>query len=255
MRILYLISVVSIMAGVTCVSSVSRAQSADDLCRLTEEWVQLRSQLAAERADWDERKSLLSEEQSLLDQQIDAVREQLQALQGELQDLRIRYETMAERQSTYDALLTASQPVVARALSSCHELATRLPPALQLDLSAGLGVDTDTPASEYLAKTLPAIFVFYASIQEANLKEQAVAVVLTPPDGKPREMDALFLGTALSFAVSRDVKYAAVGRPTESQWVWVWDNSLSRSIHDALAVHAGDAPAGLVTLPLRLENR
>jgi len=77
--------------------------------------------------------------------------------------------------------------------------------------------------------------------------------VLTGPDGTAREMDVLFVGLGAGYAVSRDGRLAAVGRMTDTGWVWTWPESGADDIRRAMAIFRKDQPAGFVPLPVTVE--
>lgn len=153
-----------------------------------------------------------------------------------------------------DALLALGAPL-AQAEDVLRGLRPRLPEPLNRSLSERL---RDLPASgtpvtaDTLADRLRLVFGLLTEIDQFANGVYLFRQPLTDPQQVQREMDTLYLGLSMAFAVSADGTSAAAGTPAAGGWEWRWDPALAPSVRTAVAIYRKEQPASFVVLPLEL---
>jgi hypothetical protein len=105
-----------------------------------------------------------------------------------------------------------------------------------------------------LAQRLRLAVSLFSELEQLNCSVHADKLILEDPQGMQQEMDVIFLGLGVGFAVSPDNARAAVGHLMREGMVWEWDPNLASSIRHAWSCYQKEKPAVFVGLPLTFEE-
>jgi len=237
----------------------ARAAEIDRLEDSVREWIALRRELNRAQTGWAEQKLLLGDELRMLETQ----RAQLtRKLQTRTEAAEATAATLAEEsrnKASVEADLATLREPLRRAEAHLRTWRKRLPDLLLAPLRKAFDKLPDEDAAapdDYsaLAERLQLAVGLYGQIEQLDRSLHAGKIVLRDDGGRELEMDVLFLGLAIGYAVSADGARAAVGRPAAPGWSWEWDPQLAPAVSSALACYRKEIPATFVDLPLRIQE-
>jgi len=218
------------------------------------EWVTLRGEIGRVRGDWVEEEQLLVAEQRLLVRRADDLRGQLDESEREKADAVAAMGQAKADCMTADESLSGLLDAVRHAEAHMRSCRRRLPPLLQDQLTASFAAlelsDADGEPRR-VAERLQVVAALYAELQRLAKGVHTGKMLMTDAAGDTREMEVLFVGLTVGYAVSLDNTRAASGRPAARDWTWQWDAALAPAVRDALALARRDRAPALVTLPMR----
>lgn len=246
------------LALATGLALAAPAADLDRLESLVSQILEAQKATAQAQAEWADQRPAHDGQLALLQQQVADAEERLQRARKSAdtaaEDVR---RSSAEADRARQGLVGLNDPID-RAEAELEALWPSLPEPLRKTLgSAGTGptdAAADANAVEAIAERLQALL---SRLTELDQFAQGVTLVrqeLTEADQTRREMDCLYLGLAIAFAVAADGSSAAVGTPTANGWDWQWDATLAGPVRRAVAIYRKEQPAAWVTLPLRLSS-
>jgi len=160
----------------------------------------------------------------------------------------------ADATRSREALLALAGPLT-QAENDLRTLLPRLPEPLTRSLGERVR-ELPPPATPVTADTLAdrlrLVFGLLTEIDQFANGVYLFRQSLTDPQQVQREMDTLYLGLSMAFAVSADGTSAAAGTPAAGGWTWRWDPALAGPVSTAVAIYRKEQPATFVTLPLQL---
>ena len=223
---------------------------------MVREWMALRREINRTRTDWVDQKSLLEDETRLLRTQKETLAKRLSGYTSQAETAEKRLADTTAKTGELGAGLEALHQPLLQAEADLVTRTGRLPePLLHSVRSLVDGVVARggrPPTVEDLADRLQAVVSLCTHLQQLTQGVHSANVTLPDDAGRQREMQALFLGLSVAYAVSADGAQAARGCPGPDGWVWEWDDSLAPAVRQCLACYRKEAPAEFVTLPLRL---
>jgi len=160
----------------------------------------------------------------------------------------------ADAQHTREALAALAAPTRA-AEARLRALLPRLPEPLTKSLAERL---RELPAADVavtpddLQERLRLVVGLLTEIDQFADGVYLFRQPLADPQQVQREMDVIYLGLAMAFAVSGDGATAAAGTPAADGWAWRWDPALAGPVRTAVAIYRKEQPATFVALPLEL---
>jgi len=223
---------------------------------LVARWVALRQELAAAGRRWEQARAILESERDLLVQEKARLANPATAHRPDAAGLHERLDAATADRDRSAGRLAAFCPSLVEAETRLADLLARLPEFLQSQLTsrgAELGRRRNPPAPDDVVERTQRVVGLLGEVEQLNAGINTGSAVLTGPDGTAREMDVLFVGLGAGYAVSRDGRLAAVGRMTDTGWVWTWPESGADDIRRAMAIFRKDQPAGFVPLPVTVE--
>lgn len=158
----------------------------------------------------------------------------------------------SDAQRTREALAALAAPT-RDAEARLRGLLPRLPEPLTKSLAERIRElpPADTPiTAENLQDRLRLVFGLLTEIDQFADGVYLFRQPLTDPQNVQLEMDTIYLGLSMAFAVSGDGASAAAGLPGTGGWVWRWDPALAGPVRTAVAIYRKEQPAIFVTLPL-----
>lgn len=224
------------------------AASADltTLDELTGRWMSLREARAREAEAWQD-------EQRRLELELTLLREAEEQLAAELATLRAREDETETEQAdllaeleTRTAAESALRPTLDASRDALRQRVGRLPPSLQETLTEDrMALEATGPGTSARLRTLLSLHNQLLQLQtRIHAAPQLISL-----EGESREMDILWIGDAMAFAVSRDGQRAARGTPGEEGWTWA-PLPHPAPIREALRQVRRESPPRLLDLPV-----
>jgi hypothetical protein len=243
------------IAFVMLLHPMSGAPADGTLEELVRQWLGLRKEIGSARNEWKEQKALLEEELLMLERQGEQLGQEVAAERRNLEKAEDERNGAVAERDGHRALLDRWAPSLARAEEHLRSMQKAVPSFMGrglLDAFRGIqsGEGNDAPA--LLAQRLHDVFNLYSQLEQLNSAVHADKVILRDGDGREREMDVLFSGLAIGFAVSRDNRAAAFGRLTPEGVIWEWDARLAEPVRHAWACFHKERNAVFVELPLQI---
>jgi len=253
--------IMSVMAAAVCLQIAGgpavSGPSLDAYERLVGKWVDVRTQLASERRDWEEKKHHWLEEIRLLETEKAALEEEISetgALASSAETQRAR---LLERKQRMETALDGLRPLLDRAEAHAGLWQARIPPSLMSGLRKAF---LEIPATHQQAKRmsvtrrLQLVVALFTEVESLQNNLHVVKEMVPVKAGQRREVDVLYMGLCRAFAVSADGEWAAVGEPVTDGWRWSVHPELGPSIRKAIAVFTRRRPAELIDLPLKVQG-
>lgn len=229
------------------------ADSVSALGASVREWLALRREWRRLRSDWQDEQRLLADEERLLQERVAGLRSRIARTDVALaSEERALSEFVAARRGVTSSLASAAASVGAAELHLGTWFA-KLPSLLQQPLRdsfLSLPQDAD-PNVNALAERAQRVVAIYTELQQLSRGIHAGRMVLPDAAGQEREVDVLFIGIAVGYALAADTDTAAVGRPTVAGWSWQWRPELAAPVRRLFECHRRESSAALVSVPVR----
>ncbi len=237
------------------VTAVVAHAGPDELDGLVGSWLNLRTELAAERLAWQEQEPLLRAELDLLEREVSTLQAEADAYaaessEGEAEAL-VAHQWRVTLQAAHDDLL----PVLDRTEAALRAWSVRIPAVLQASVESlfrSLPATPDVARNQSISERLQRVIALLSQMEilSQNLHRVQEPIVV---GAEPRRLvDVLYIGLARAFAVSPDGTWAAIGTPGPDGWTWQPRPQAAADIRQALALHARQQLADFVELPLQV---
>jgi hypothetical protein len=227
----------------------------DTLKELVGQLIRVEKAVHAARTEWQDQEAQLKREDELLQQRIARAEEKVGALAKARRKAQADRAEAEKKAKATEQALARFFPPVERAEASLRTLQRRLPPLLAETLKEEFAKlpKPNTPATQKdVGERLRLVLALTTEIEQFDAAIHAGRLILSPPDGKPREMEVLQFGLGAAYAVSADGQHAARGGPGAEAWQWQWQPELAEPIRVALEVYRKKRPAEFVQLPIRV---
>jgi hypothetical protein len=234
----------------------SRSADVKTLDGLVGQWMALRTTLAEEKREWEERRRQWEDEISLLEKEAEALRREREDGDSFASSFETKRAEALARKERLEVELRKLRAVLDRAEADLRQWSGRIPEGLRPPLASGFAA---LPATQKQADPLPlvrraqAVAALYAQIETLQNQFHAVRETLDA-EGTRRQVDVLYLGLARAFAVSPGNDWAAVGVPSDEGWAWMSAPEEAATVRLAIDMVNRQAGAQLVALPLQIDG-
>jgi len=246
----------SMLAGAQQDTAASKPAGSATLeeTRLTmDKWLETQQIISRERKDWQQGKEILLGRIDLIKKEIASLEEKTQEAQASVTEAsKKRDEVAAER----DQLTTISDQLTGSVTSMEGEVRTLLatiPEPLKTRLQTLIQRIPEDPATTRV--TTPERFQNVIGIlNELNKANTEITVnyeVRTLADGRPAEVQAIYVGLAQAYYVSAGGE-AGIGRPAADGWKWEQARSIAPDLTTALEILQGKHTPAFVPLPVQI---
>ncbi len=221
---------------------------------LVEHWMALRTTLAEEKREWDERRWQWEDEIALLEKEAETLRREREDGISFASSFEAKRAVALAHKERTEAELRKLRPVLDRAEADLRRWQERIPAGLRSPLAAGFAAlpATQTQADKLpLARRAQTVAALYAQIETLQNQFHAVCETLNVEGGR-RQVDVLYVGLARAFAVSAGNDWAAVGVPSDPGWSWTPAPGEATAIRRVIDMVNRKAAAQLVDLPLQV---
>jgi hypothetical protein len=243
------------LATLVALADGSRAPTTLQETRVTmDKWIETQQIISRERKDWEQGKEILTG-------RLELVKNEIALLQVKIQEAKTGVEAAERKRSQLraeDEHLVAAMAELTEAVTRMEsELATqipRLPDPIRSKLETLIRRIPEDPATTKV--TTPERFQNVLGIlNEVNRANNEISVnyeVRELADGKPSEVQAIYLGLAQAYYVS-GAGEAGIGRPGAAGWEWKPAKSISRDVLMSLEILQGKHTPAFVPLPVTLQ--
>lgn len=222
---------------------------------LVAKWVDIRSQIAAEKRGWKEQEIHWQEEIELYKKEKAALEKEIaEANANEASFIKEQVKQIALKENR-DVVLAQFPPVLDRAEAELRKWEHIIPHSLAAPLKNAfqqLPTTHEQTRRISVLRRLQLVIALYIQIENLQHNIHVTKEVLPTDNGAKKEMDVLYLGLSRGFAISRDGKRATVGIPNNNGWQWTADKGIAKQVQEAVAVFNRKQTARLVSLPMQV---
>ncbi|MFT4550980.1 MAG: hypothetical protein ACI9MB_004961 [Verrucomicrobiales bacterium] len=243
-----------IFAALSMAQLSAQAAPNEELRAKIEAWVDTLRSIQKEEADWDvERQILLGSKDNLV-----ADIKQLQELITEAKDKKEKADSATVERSERQAELEAAAAAVGEALDRLEgrfiELATFLPDPLTGILGAELELMRDEPKKAKAGTTvrIKNLLASLIKVEKFNNKITETPLTVELPNGKKQQVDTVFFGLSIAYAINQSGEHALVGKPTAEGWKFTERNEYAANIRRLVEVSRGEGEIEFVELPAQI---
>jgi len=219
-----------------------------------ESWVETLRQIQKEEADWDvEKQILLASKDNLL-----ADIRNLQELITTAQEAKDKAELTTVKRSERQTELEAASAAVGKAIDSLEarfvEITAFLPEPLLGILGAELELMRDEAKKAKSGSTgrVKNILAAIIKIEKFANKITETPLTIELSNGKKQQVDTVFFGLSIAYAINQSGEYALIGKPTAVGWKFTERNEFASAIQRLVEVTRGDGEIEFVTLPAQI---
>ena len=245
-------SVAALIAASTLASSAPN----EELRAKIEAWVDTLRQIQKEEADWDvEKQILLGSKDNLL-----ADIGQLEELIAEAEDRKAKADTATVERSERQADLEAASGEVVKAVERMEarfvEISSFLPEPLlgilgaELELMRDDAMKLKSGSTGRVKNLLSAII----KVEKFNNKITETPLTIPLPNGKNQQVDTVFFGLSIAYAINQSGEHALVGKPTVEGWKFTERNEYAEAIRRLVEVSRGEGEIEFVELPAHITS-
>ncbi|HMP90274.1 MAG TPA: DUF3450 family protein [Kiritimatiellia bacterium] len=232
-----------------------QANDTDVLDGLSRQWIELRSELARERAAWTTQSAALKREFDALKRERDGLAREAEQHAAESTSFEEQLVSGESRRAEMDAGMAIIQAALDRAEHELRSWPAWLTPDIKKDAERQLrditAMSRDkrrTTTAERWQRIVALVSLIESRQQHIHVERQMVQV----GDDVNRLADVLYLGLAAGYAVSPDGSWAAVGMIGDNGWIWTPRPEWATAIRRAIAMAQKQELAGFVALPLQV---
>ena len=234
------------------------APTVGNLEGLVSTWVDLRSQIAAEKREWEENSRQWREEIKLLETEKAELESEAREAETFESAVRKKRDAAIARKQSMEATLRDFEPLIDRAEARLRRWEPLVPVSLAAPLRktfSELPSTAEEAGHVGITRRMQVVVALYTQIEALQHGIHSAKEVLSIEGWKRREFDVLYLGLARGFAVSPDGQWAAVGVPAAAGWRWTARTELGPNVRQAIATFGRHVPAALVPLPLQVTEQ
>jgi FtsZ-binding cell division protein ZapB len=216
-------------------------------------WIETQQIISKERNDWQQGKEILQGRVELVKKEVATLEEKNgQAETGVAEAHKKRDELLAESDQlkAVGAQLTEA---VARMEGEVRRLFPSLPVPIQTRIQPLYQRMPEDAAKTRVtaAERFQNIIGILNEVNKANNEISVIYEVHDLAEGKPSEVQALYIGLAQAYYVSAGGE-AGIGRPTPEGWKWEPSKSIAGDVQTALEILQGKQSPAFVPLPVKL---
>lgn len=230
------------------------APDLDQARNLVSEWVGVEKLISEESTSWDAEKEIVADMISLLKQEKESLLERIELAKAATSEAdEKRMDLVSEREEYIEAMDFLGEKIVGleQKIIALH---AKFPPPLKEEVSVSFNrIPKSGDASRLsVSQRLQTIVVVLSQADKFNGGVQVVSKIQELKSG-PAEVDILYFGLGGAFFQDKSGKYAGVGYPGESEWVWEETPDASEQISDLFAVYQGTKQAEFIGLPVTIK--
>lgn len=219
-----------------------------------DKWIETQQIISKERKDWQQGKDILVGRLDLVKRETDALQEKIkQADTGVTETDTKRKELLAENRQLEDATALLTQTATSME-KEVRKLFKQLPEPIQTKLQPLYErIPEDASKTRVsIAERFQNILGILNEVNKANNEVTVNYEVRKLADGKPTEVQAIYVGLAQGYYVSARGE-AGIGRPTAEGWKWESSPAAAPSILTTLEILQGKHTPAFVPLPVKLK--
>lgn len=230
------------------------APDLDEARNLVSEWVGVEKLISEERTSWAAEKEIVADMISLLKQEKETLQERIELAKAATSDADEKRSSLIEEREEYIEAMDFLGEKITDIESKIVSLHSKFPPPLQEEVSVSFNRIPKSGEKSRLSvsQRLQTIVVVLSQADKFNGGVQLVSKIQELKSG-PAEVDILYFGLGGAFFQDKSGKFAGVGYPGETEWVWEETPEAAAQIVDLFAVYQGTKQAEFVGLPVTIK--
>jgi hypothetical protein len=213
-------------------------------------WMQSQQIISKELGEWATARDIMKDRIELTKGQLESVEGKTKEVEAEIANSdATKLEALKKRDELEAATkaLVAELPALEAMIRERHAL---LPVPFQDKVAPFFQRMPTDPATTKIS-TAERYQNVFAILQEMNKLSNDIAVLpeIRLIDGKPTEVQTIYLGLAQAYYLSTNGTAAGIGKPGEKGWEWTPRNELVKSLKDVIAVMNSKTKPHFVSLP------
>ena len=251
------------LLGVLLLSSAGRSarQSSDGdqrslaETRLSmEKWLETEQILSRERKDWQQEREILLGRLELMRREVGLLEESLAEARAKKLESERKKGELTVRNQELTGIGERLAAVVTGTESEVERLLVAMPDPIRLRLEPLSSRIVDDPVQKRIsvAERYQNVLGILNELNKANNEINVVYEVHTLEDGRPSEVQAIYVGLAQAYFVSAGGS-AGIGRPSATGWQWQSSRTAAGDILTALEILQGKHSPAFVPLPVQIQ--
>ena len=233
--------------------SLNLSLFADDLQsldKLVRQWVDLRTQLAAEKQNWQQQQQQLNREIDILSKESKRLDELIQANQSSRTTNANYNASQTKKLKQIEKQLIEIDAYTTNSIQQIRQIQPLIPPPLQTqNFKTLLNLQKNMPRHQ----RTQLLTTVLTEIDQIENKTHCINQIIKI-NNRRRAMDVVYLGLARAFAVAPDNSISAIGMPAKSGWQWTPTPKLSANIRKMVEIVRSKAPPQLTIVPINAER-
>ena len=217
-------------------------------------WIETQQIISKERNEWQQGKEILVGRLELVKREIAGLEEKIQEAESKVSATDMQRDELLAESETFKAAGTQLAEAVTAMEVDVHRLCKAVPEPVQTRIQVLHERIPADPANTRVsvAERFQNVLGILNEVTKSNNEITANYEIHTLADGKPAEVQAIYVGLAQGYYVSARGE-AGIGRPGAEGWNWQPAKDIGRDVMLALEVLQGKQTPAFVPLPVKLQ--
>lgn len=217
-------------------------------------WIETQQILSRERKDWQQGKEILVGRLELIQQEVAALEEKIRQAGSSAAEVERKRGELLVQEADLTAMGGRLTGEVTRMENELRRLLEGIPEPTLARIQLLVQRIPEDPASTRasVAERFQNVLGILNELNKANNEILVGYEVHELADGKPAEVQTLYVGLAQAYYVSARGE-AGIGRPTPEGWKWEPSKAVAPQVVKALEVQQGKQSPAFVPLPVRIQ--
>jgi len=217
-------------------------------------WIETQQIISKERNEWQQGKEVLLGRLEVVKKEISTLEEKIQQAQSAVDEAEKKRAALAAENGGLKAVGKELSDSALRMEGDVRRLLHAVPEAVSTKLAPLAQRIPDDPekAKVSVAERFQNILGILNEVNKANNEITVAYEVHDLSDGKPSEVQAIYVGLAQAYFVSARGE-AAIGRPGPDGWTWEPSKTVAGDLTTALEILQGKQSPAFVPLPVKLK--
>ncbi len=223
--------------------------------RLTmDKWIETQQIITRERKDWQQGKEILVGRVDLIQQEVAALETKIEQAEAAVVEAEKKKAELAAETDELAARGAHLAEIVTRMEGELKRLLPSAPDPVRAKLSPLTQRIPEDPAATKvtIAERFQNVLGALSLLNNANNEISVVYEVHSLADGKPTEVQVVYIGLAQAYYVSASGE-AGIGRPAEGGWQWQPSKAIANDVLKALEILQNKHTPAFVPLPVTLQ--
>ncbi|MDF3130003.1 DUF3450 family protein [Kiritimatiellaeota bacterium B1221] len=237
----------SICVFCTLSLGVKGEETVQTLDELVKTWTALRQEISAESREWQVQKSRLEMEMTLLQKEFADLAAEEAAFKAFSDSGEQERQALLAQKDALQAKQDALKPLLDRMEEFLVWETAGIPEPIRPELTLKSEART-VDRVQAVATDLIALEKLYGEFH-------VVREILEDGEGERREMEVLYWGQAIAYAVSTNDDWAGIGQPDRPEWVWEDRPEIAPQVRKLLKIMESEEVADFVDLPIKMKRK
>jgi hypothetical protein len=217
-------------------------------------WIETQQIISKERNDWQQGKEILVSRVDLVKREIAGLEEKIQQAQASAAETNAKRDEQLAKTEELKASAAQLTEAAAAMEARIRELFGALPDPIQAKLQPLRQRIPEDPANTRVsvAERFQNVLGILNELNKANTDITVTYEVRNLSDGKPSEVQVIYVGLAQAYYVSPGGE-AGIGRPGAQGWQWESSNAIANDVLKALEIFQAKHTPAFVPLPVKLQ--